>query len=219
MVELACLFGDEVLAAILRTVAELFPEAYRPLLLSWRAGGRELPGFIPAGVPEAITWSGPVAGLCGWLGDESRAGRLSLVNAWVVAHRLAGTLADADIPGSLIMVSRSDAPTPALLGLDVLTRIPTRVLVCCLLDPVDNPVRAMRDVFSAFYELLARDGQRMALLCLGQRMCGQFQVHVPGLMTAPVSGTLEVPFQLVGQLGAPAASEHGAPDLAPMALH
>lgn len=213
MVGLACLFGDEVLAAIPRTVAELFPEAYHPLLVSWRAGERELPDFTTPDVPEAIAWPGLAAELCGWLGDELRAGRLGLVNAWVVAHRLAGSLADADIPSSLIMVSTSDTLAAAWLGLDVLTRIPTRMFVSCLLDPVDDPVSEMRDVISGFYELLARDGQRLALLCLGQRMCGQFQVHLPNLMAAPVGDTLVVPFQLAGQLGTPAATEHGAPDL------
>jgi hypothetical protein len=119
MVELACLFGDEVLAAIPRTVAELFPEAYHPLLVSWRAGERELPDFTPPDAPETIAWPGLAAELCGWLDDEFRAGRLGLVNVWVVAHRLAGSLANADIPSSLIMVSRSDTLVAAWLGLDV----------------------------------------------------------------------------------------------------
>lgn len=163
---------DEVVAVIPRTVAELFPEAYRPLLLSWRAGDRELPDFCPPGVPGAIVWANPVAQLCDWLVNESRAGRLGLVNVWVVAHRLAGYLVDADIPSSLIMVNGSDALPPGWLGLDILTRIPTRMLICCLLDPVDDPVRAMQEMFSAFYELLARDGQRVALLCIAQRMLG-----------------------------------------------
>lgn len=203
-----------MLAAIPRTVAELFPEAYRLFLLSWRAGERELPGFASPGVPEAIPWPGPVAELCRWLADESRAGRLGLVNAWVVAHRLAGSLADADIPSSLIMARMSDALALGWLGLDVLTRIPTRVLVGCLLDPVEEPVAATREMFSTFYEHLAHDGQQVALLCVGQRMSGQFQVHVPGLMAVPVGDTLVAPFQLAGRLGVPAATEPDAPDLA-----
>src|SRR5262249_25626176 len=135
-----CLFGDAVLAAIPQTVAELFPEAYRPFLLSWRAGERELPGFAPPGVPDTISWPGPVAELCRWLADETRAGRLGLVNEWVVVHRLAGSLANVEIPSSLIMARMSDVLALGWLGLDVLTRIPTRVLVGCLLDPVNEPV-------------------------------------------------------------------------------
>jgi len=137
-----------------------------------------------------------------------------LINAWVVAHSLAERLSDAEIPSSLIMASRSDAPAVGRVGLDVLTRTPTRLLLCCLLDPVDEPVGAMRDTLSAFYELLAQDGQRVALLCLGQRMDGQFRVHVPGLVAAQVGDTLTVSFQVAGGLGAPAAREHGPPDLA-----
>jgi len=213
MIEVACLFGDEVLAAIPRTVADLFPEAYRPHLLSWRAGERVLPHFALPRVSEAIAWPGPVAELCGWLADESRAGRLGLVSEWVIGHRLAGSLADADIPSSLIMVTRSDALAPGWLGLDVLTRIPTRMLVCCLLDPVDDPVRATRDIFSAFYELLARDAARVALLCIGHRMSGQLQVHVPDLTAALAGDTLTVGFQVAGRLGVPAATQHRAPDL------
>jgi hypothetical protein len=213
MVELACLVGDEVLAAIPRTVADLFPEAYRPLLLSWRPGERELPQFAATGVPEVIAWPGPVAELCGWLGDESRAGRLGLVNEWVVAHRLARLLAAADIPSALIMVSDTHALTPGWLGLDVLTRIPLRILACCLLDPVNDPVSAMREVFSAFYELLVGHDKGVALLCLGQRMSGQFQVHLFDLSTAMVGDTFTVAFQLAGRLGVKAATEHGASDL------
>jgi len=214
IVELACLFGDHVLGAIPRTATELFPNAYRPFLQSWRPGAGELPDFAPPRVPETIAWPEPVAGLCRWLADEFRAGRIGLVNAWVVAHSLAERLSDAEIPSSLIMASRSDAPAVGRLGMDVLTRTPTRLLLCCLLDPVDEPVGAMRDTLSAFYELLAQDGQRVALLCLGQRMDGQFRVHVPGLVAAQVGDTLTVSFHVAGGLGAPAAREHGAPDLA-----
>lgn len=214
IIEVACLFGDEVLGAIPRTVAELFPDVYRPFLLSWQAGQRESPEFAPPRVPEMIAWPELLAEMCRWLADESRVGRIGLVNVWVVAHRLARSLADADIPGSLIMASRSGAPTAGSLSLDVLTRTPTRLLLCCLLDPVNEPVGAMREMVSAFYDLLAQEGQRVALLCLGQRMHGQLQVHVPGLMAASVDDTLIVPFQLAGQLGVPAATEPGAPDLA-----
>src|SRR5713226_6747623 len=65
------------------------------------------------------------AGLCRWLADEFRAGRIGLINAWVVAHSLAERLSNAEIPSSLIMASRSDAPAVGRVGLDVLTRTPT----------------------------------------------------------------------------------------------
>lgn len=138
---------------------------------------------------------------------------VGLINEWVIAHRLTVSLANADIPSSLIMVSSSDAFTPRWLSLDVLTRIPTRIVICCLLDPVEDPIRAMRDIFSMYYELLTRDGARVVLLCIGQRMAGQFQVHVPGLMAAFAGGTLTVGFQVAAGLGVPAATEHNAPDL------
>lgn len=213
VVEVACLLGDEVLAAMPHTVADLFPEAYRPLLLSWRAGERELPRFGLPRVPVAIAWPRPVAEMSEWLAAESRAGRLGLINERVIAHRLAGSLADGDIPSSLIIADRSNPFAPGWLGLDVLTRTPTRILVCCLLDPVADPVRAMRDIFSATYELLARDGVRVALLCIGQRMSGQLQVHLPDLTAALIGDTLTVGFQLAGELGVPAATEDDAPDL------
>ena len=34
VIEIACLYGDEILAAIPRTVTDLFPSAYHPLLVS-----------------------------------------------------------------------------------------------------------------------------------------------------------------------------------------
>jgi hypothetical protein len=213
IVELACLFGDDVLEAIPRTVIELFPEPYRPLLPPWRAGGRELPDFAPPHVPEMIVWPDPAMDLCHWLAGESRADRMGLVNVSVAAHYLAESLADADIPTSLIVARKSDALPAGWLGLDVLTRTPTRLLLSYLLDPVEEPVGAMRDTLSAFYELLAQDGQRVTLLCLGQRMSGQFRVYLPSLLDARVGETVTVPFQVAGGLGVPAASEHGAPDL------
>jgi len=214
IVELACLFGPDVLGGIPRSVTDLFPEAYRPYLQFWRAGAGELPDFAPPRVPEAIAWSGPVADLCHWLADQFRAGRMGLVNAWVVVHHLAEHLADAEVPSSLIIASRSDPSAVGRLGLDVLTRTPTRLLVRYMLDPVDEPVGAMRDTLTSFYELLAQDGQRVVLLCLGHRMDGQFRVHVPRLVAAQVGDTLTLPFQVAGGLGVPAAREHGAPDLA-----
>jgi hypothetical protein len=213
IVELACLFGDDVLEAIPRTVLELFPEPYRPLLPPWRAGGRELPDFGPPRVPETIVWSDSAMDLCHWLADESRVGRLGLVNVSVVAHHLVESLADADIPSSLIVAHGPAALPAGWLGLDVLTRTPTRLLLTYLLDPVDEPVGAMRDTLSAFYELLVQDGQRVALLCLGQRMSGQFHVYLPSLMIARIGETVMVPFQVAGGLGVSAASEQVAPDL------
>jgi hypothetical protein len=214
MVEVACLLGDEVLAAIPRTVADLFPEAYRPLLLSWRPGERELPSFALPRVPVAIGWPRPIAELSEWLADESRAGRIGLIDECVIAHRLAGSLADEDIPSSLIIANRSNPLAPGWLGLDVLTRTPTRILMCCLLDPVTDPIRAMRDILSAMYELLVRDGTRVALLCIGQRVSGQLQVHLPDLTAALVGDTFTVGFQVAGELGVPAANQDSAPDLA-----
>jgi hypothetical protein len=213
LVELACLFGDNVLEAIPHTVMGLFPEVYRPYLQAWRAGGRELPLFAQPAVPEAVVWVEPVADLCHWLADESQAGRIGLVNAWVFAHRLAECLADAEIPSSLIVTSRSDQAIGRWLTLDVLTRIPTRVLLCYLLDPVDEPVVTLRDTLSAFYAALAHEGQRVALLCLGQRMSGQLRVHAPALIAAQAGDVVTIPFQVAGKLRVRAAKEYGAPDL------
>jgi hypothetical protein len=184
IVELACLFGDDVLEAIPHTVMDLFPEPYRPLLISWRAGGRELPAFAPPRVPEMIVWPEPAVDLCQWLADELQDGRVGLVDVSVAAHHLAESLAAADIPSSLIVASRSDALPVGWLGLDVLTRIQTRLLFGYLLDPADDPVGTMRDILSAFYGLVTQDGQRMALLCLGQRMSGQLRVYLPSLLDA-----------------------------------
>jgi hypothetical protein len=151
--------------------------------------------------------------LCHWLAGESRADRMGLVNVSVVAHHLAEALADADIPSSLIVANGSAALPAGWLGLDVLTRTPTRLLLSYLLDPVDEPIGAMRDTLSAMYELLVQDGQRVTLLCLGQRMSGQVRVYLPSLLDARIGETVTLPFQTAGGLGVPAASEHGAPDL------
>jgi hypothetical protein len=213
LVELACLFGDNVLEAIPRTVTELFPEVYRPYLDAWTAGGRALPLFAQPPVPETIAWVDPVADMCHWLADESRTGRMGLVNVWVSAHRLAQCLADAEIPSSLIVAARSDL-SGRWLALDVLTRIPTRVLLCYLLDPVDEPVVALRNTLSVFYAALAHEGQRVALLCLGQRMTGQLRVHAPALIAAQPGDTVTIPFQVAGKLGVQAAKQYPAPDLA-----
>jgi hypothetical protein len=212
VIEIASLFGDEVLRVIPRTVTELFPDAYRPFLAYWRAGMRELPGFAAPGVPE-IAWSDLVSELLRWLLNESRAGRTGLVNIWVVTHRLAAHLADAGIPSSLIMATTSYVLPTGWMGVDVLTASPTHLSVGYLLDPVDDPVGAMRDMLSAFYELHAQDGQRIALLCLGQRMSGQLQVHVPNLMTGQVHDVVTVPFQVAGRLGVSTAMAYGVPDL------
>jgi hypothetical protein len=213
IVELACLFGDDVLEAIPHTVMDLFPEPYRPLLMSWRAGGRELPAFATPRVPEMIVWPEPAVDLSQWLAGELHAGRMGLVNVSVAAHHMAESLADADIPSSLIVASRSDVLPVGWLGLDVLTRIPTRLLFGYLLDPVDEPAGTMRDILSAFYGLVTYEGQRMAVLCLGQRMSGQFRVYLPGLLDARMGDTLTLPFQVAGGLGVVAASGHEAPDL------
>jgi hypothetical protein len=213
IVELACLFGDDVLEAIPHTVMDLFPEPYRPLLSSWRPGGRELPAFALPRVPETILWPEPAADLCHWLAGELQDGRIGLVDVSVAAHHLAESLADADIPSSLIVASRSDALPVGWLGLDVLTRIPTRLLFGYLLEPVNEPVGSMRDILSAFYGLVTQDGQRTALLCLGQRMSGQLRVYLPSLLDARMGDTLTLPFQVAGGLGVLAVSGHAAPDL------
>lgn len=213
VIEIACLYGDEILAAIPRTVTDLFPSAYHPLLVSWRAGVRELPDFAALRVPEMIAWTSLVADLCHWLTVEAEFSRTGLVNVWVIAHRVAQTLADIEIPSSLIMAATSYALPSGWMSLDVLTRTPTHLSLGSLLDPVDEPVGAMRDMLSAFYGLIAQGGQRIALLCLGQRMSGQLQVHVPRLMVAQMNDTVTVPFQVAGRLGVPATAEQVPPDL------
>lgn len=213
VIEIACLYGDDILAAIPQTVTDLFPSAYRALLVSWRAGMRELPEFAVPRVPGMIVWTSLVADLCHWLTVESQAGRIGLVNSWVVVHRVAQALADVEIPSSLIMAATSYPLPDGWLSLDVLTRTPTHLSLCYLLDPVDEPVGAMRDMLGAFYGLLALEGQRIALLCLGQRMGGQLRVHVPRIMVAQMNETVTVPFQVAGRLGVPFATEHGVPDL------
>ena len=211
VIEIACLYGDDILAVIPRTVTDLFPNTYRALLVSWRAGMRELPDFAAPRVPEMIAWTSLVADLCRWLTVESQAGRIGLMNSWVVAHRVAQALADIEIPSSLIMAATSYTLPSGWLSLDVLTRTPTHLSLCYLLDPVDEPVIAISDMLDAFYGLLAKGGQRIALLCLGQRMSGQLQVHVPRLMVAQVNETVTVPFQVAGRLGVSAVTEPGIP--------
>ncbi len=62
MVELACLFGDEVLDTIPRTVTELFPEPYRPYLeKAWvsppRSSGLDVHQVIShPGRPYSAQW-------------------------------------------------------------------------------------------------------------------------------------------------------------------
>jgi hypothetical protein len=213
VIEIACLYGDEVLTAIPRTVTSLFPDVYQRFLGPWHAGLRELPDFATPRIPDTIAWASVIVDLRRWLTGESLAGRISLVNVSVVAHRLASSLADLEIPGSLIMAATSSGFPTGWLSLDVLTRTPTHIALCYLLDPVDEPVNAMRDMLIAFYRLLAQDGQKIALLCLGQRMEGQLRVHVPGLTVARAKDTVAIPFQVAGSLKVPAAAEYGAADL------
>lgn len=66
LVELASLFGDDVLDVIPRTVIELFPEPYRSYLGDWTPGSLRLPAFAPPPVPEVIAWGGAAADLAGW---------------------------------------------------------------------------------------------------------------------------------------------------------
>jgi hypothetical protein len=214
IVELAALFGDSLLEVIPRTAIELFPETYRSYLGAWRAGTQELPVFAQPSVPGTILWAAPCADLSRWLGDELQVGRIGLVNEWVVAHHLAELLADTEIPSSLIMLTKPTGSPVGWLRLDVLTRIPTRLTLGYLLDPIEDPLVALRNTLSAFYEVLSHDGQRVALLCLGHRMIGQLRVHVPNLAVALPGDTVTVPFQVAGQLGASAARESGAADLA-----
>jgi hypothetical protein len=214
LIELACLFGDELLAVIPRSVTQLFPGPYRPYLESWAPGTRTLPVFGLLPVPETIDWASLAAGIGEWLAGEVQAGRIGLVNAWVAGHFLARLLVREEVPGSLIVPVSSAAASHRWLRLDILTRTPTRALLCYLLDPIDDPVAALRDTLSGFYAVLAQDGHRVALLCLGQRMSGQFRVHIPGLITAARDDTLTVPFQVSGALGVASAREHPAPDLA-----
>lgn len=214
IVELAALFGDSVLGAIPRRAIELFPEAYRSYLGAWRAGTREIPAFARPSVPGTIMWATPCADLSRWLGNELQAGRIGLVNEWVVAHHLAELLADTEIPSSLITLTKPAVSPVGWLRLDVLTRIPTRLTLGYLLDPIEDPLVALRNILSAFYEVLSHDGQRVALLCLGHRMTGQLRVHVPDLAVALPGDTVTIRFQAAGQLGVPAAKESGAADLA-----
>ena len=214
IVELAALFGDSLLEAIPRTAIELFPETYRSYLGTWRAGTQELPVFAQPSVPGTILWAAPCADLSRWLGNELQVGRIGLVNEWVVAHHLAELLADTEIPSSLILLTKPTVSPVGWLRLDVLTRIPTRLTLGYLLDPIEDPLVALRNTLSAFYEVLSHDGQRVALLCLGHRMIGQLQVHVPNLAVALPGDTVTVRFQVAGQLGVSAARESGAADLA-----
>ncbi len=214
LVELASLFGDDVLDVIPRTVIELFPEAYRSYLGDWTPGSQQLPAFVPPPVPEVVDWNGAAADLGNWLADELSAGRTGLVNEAVVAHHVAAFLAGEAIPSSLLMVVGTPATCPAgWLGLNILTRIPTHLRLGCLLDPLRDPVGALRDTLSVFYEVLAYGGERMALLCLGQGIRGQMQVHVPGLAAAQPGDVVTIPFQVGGQLDVPVARNERAPDL------
>jgi hypothetical protein len=214
LVELACLFGDGVLGTIPRTVADLFPDVYVPLLGTWRPGTREIPTFGQQAALEAIPSAALIEGLSHWLTHESDEGRIGLVNEWVFAHQLATGLAESDIPSGLISVSRHAPAATGWLSLDVLTRVPTRLSLGYLIDPLEDPVAALRDVLRTCYRLLSYEGQRVLLLCIGHRMAGQLRVHMPGLIAGPVDGAVTIPFQLAGQLGALAAGEHEAPNLA-----
>ena len=98
LVELASLFGDDVLDVIPRTVIELFPEAYRSYLGDWTPGSQQLPAFVPPPVQEVIDWNGAVADLGDWLADELTGGRTGLVSEAVIAHHVAAFLADEAIP-------------------------------------------------------------------------------------------------------------------------
>jgi len=214
LVELASLFGDDVLDVIPRTVIELFPEAYRSYLGDWTPGSQQLPAFVPPPVQEVIDWNGAVADLGDWLADELTGGRTGLVSEAVIAHHVAAFLADEAIPSSLLMVVGTPATYPAgWLGLNILTRIPTHLRLGCLLDPLRDPVGALRDTLTVFYEVLAYGGERMALLCLGHRIRGQMQVHVAGLAAAQPGNVVTIPFQVGGQLDVPAARNERTPDL------
>jgi hypothetical protein len=213
LVELACLFGDDVLAAIPQTVAELFPDAYRPFLSGWQSGGREFPRFRPLQIPETISWPSLTAKLGDWLAAEAEDGRADLLNEWVVAHQLVTLLAAYDIPGSLVAVDRL-TPSPARwTSLVVLTRVPTRVCIGYLLDPLDNPVSVLTDLLRSCYDLLDDEGQGVMLWCLGRRMEGQFRVHLPELSHAVPGDEVVVPFQVAGQLGVTPPAGEVAPDL------
>jgi hypothetical protein len=214
IVELASLFGDDVLNAIPRTVVETFPEPYRLYLEDWRAGRRELPAFALQPIPGTIAWEAPVADLSRWLSDELHAGRIGLVNESVVAHHLAKCLADAKIPSSLIMAIEPSVSAKGWVRLDILTRVPARVHLGYLLDPLEDPLVAVRDTLNAFYEFLPYDGHRLVVLCMGHRMSGQLQVHLPSLAAPQPGEVVTIPFQVAAQLGVPSASDYGAPDLA-----
>jgi hypothetical protein len=214
IIQIAWLFGDSVLeAAIPHTVVELFPEPYRSYLGNWTAGERLFPTFAHASVPVMIAWAAPAGDLSRWLGNELHAGRLGLVDESVVAHHIAECLALADIPSSLIMVVDRSARFARWMRLDVLTRIPTRLHLGYLLDPVEDPLIVLRDTFSNFYEILSHDGHRTVILCFGHRISGQLRVYAPNLSVSQPGEAVTIPFQVAAQLGVPAAREHGAQDI------
>jgi transcriptional regulator with XRE-family HTH domain len=213
LIELACLFGDDVLGAIPRSVGELFPEEYRSLLGPWRAGTRQLPSFHLLEGPATIAWPGLAAQLAAWLNSELGEDRSELLGEQVVAHRLAVLLAKEAISSNLIMVSARPRPAIGWMTLEVLTRVSTVVAIGCLLDPVDNPVGRLGDVLRTCYEVLDYDGRRILLLCLGRRMEGQLRVRLDRLAGASEGDAVVVPFQLMGQLGIEPQLDSIPPDL------
>jgi hypothetical protein len=214
LVELAGLFGDDVLDVIPRSVVELFPEPYRSYLADWTPGSQQLPAFAASPVLEVIDWEGVTSDLGSWLADELSAGRIGLVSEAVVAHHVAAFLATEAIPSSLLMMVGAPGDYPACwLGMTVLTRIPTYLCLGYLLDPLRDPIGAFRDALSVFYKALPYDGERVGLLCLGQRIRGQMQVHVPGLAAAQPGDVVTIPFQVGGQLDMAAVRDERAPDL------
>jgi hypothetical protein len=165
-------------------------------------------------VLEVIDWEGVTSDLGSWLADELSAGRIGLVSEAVVAHHVAAFLATEAIPSSLLMMVGAPGDYPACwLGMTVLTRIPTYLCLGYLLDPLRDPIGAFRDALSVFYKALPYDGERVGLLCLGQRIRGQMQVHVPGLAAAQPGDVVTIPFQVGGQLDMAAVRDERAPDL------
>ncbi len=180
IVRLALYLGDDFLAALPRQVADLFPEAYRPLLGSWRPGQGSLPTFRSQD-PGGHNWAVAIASLSRHLDEEAAAGRDHLLTTGAVVHACVCALNECGTDPSTIELGdhheRDDAVSTLSIGPAANT---TLASVAYLPDRAGQP----RDLAERLGGILRNAANheadhRVLILVVGPAASRQLRTHLP----------------------------------------
>lgn len=205
---LAALLGEEILEALPRRDADLFPAAYGRLLNQWKPGTGLLPTFVETG-GGVIDWAAIARALAAYDIEEHQAQRQHLLTADTYCHQFATALQAGGVPANHLEYEDISIERSRVMTLSTSSRL---TIVVADLRMIGSRRDAAATLMRIIYQTVTygRD-ERILIVIAGQATNSQIDVHIPAALRT-AADPFVLPFQQALKAG---LGSDGAPQLLP----